>query len=85
MAIDLLEKLAEIPIPPAPLPQTFDREVNKRINSRLIVGQVLDLLLQGFVFGIVHFTWAALGVVRYTFTGKYEKPKNDRDQGDVTR
>ena len=83
MPIDLLEKLAEIPIPPAPAPQTFDREVNKRINSRLIVGQVTDLLLRGFVFGIIHFTWAALGVVRYTFTGKLETPKNNRDGRDM--
>ena len=79
MPTDLLERLAELPVPPAPPPQAFDREIHKRINSHLIVGQVLDLLLRGFAFGAAHFAKALLGLVRLTFTGKYEEPKNDRD------
>jgi hypothetical protein len=79
MPTDLLEKLAELPVPPAPAPQTFDRAIHKRINSRLIVGQVLDLLVRGFAFGVAHFAKAVLDVVRLTLTGKFEVSKNDRD------
>ncbi len=79
MPTDLLERLAELPVPPAPPPQVFDREIHKRINSHLIVGQILDLLIRGFAFAAAHFAKALLGVVRLTFTGKYEEPKNDRD------
>ncbi|HEY2827572.1 MAG TPA: hypothetical protein VGJ04_08235 [Pirellulales bacterium] len=79
MATDLLEKLADLPVPPAPPPLVFDREIHKRINSRLIVGQTLDLLLRGFGFGIAHFFKAVLGLIRLTLTGKLDAPKNDRD------
>jgi hypothetical protein len=79
MLTDLLERLAELPVPPAPAPQTFDREIHKRINSRLIVGQLSDLLLHGFAFAVGHFAKAMLGVIRLTLTGKFEAPKNDRD------
>lgn len=79
MPTDLLEKLAELPVPPAPARQTFDHEIHKRINSRLIVGQFFDLLLHGFAFGVAHFAKAVLDVVRLTLTGKFEVSKNDRD------
>ena len=76
MAMDLLEKLAEVPVPPAPPPKVFDRAIHRRINDRLIVGQVLDLTLRGFGFAALHFTRALLGLVRLTFTGKFDTPKS---------
>jgi hypothetical protein len=79
MATDLLEQLAELPVPPAPPPQTFDREIHRRINSRLIVGQVFDLSLQGFTYASANFAKALLGFARLTLTGKLDGPKNDRD------
>jgi hypothetical protein len=79
MPIDLLEKLAELPVPPAPAPQAFDKGIHERINSRLIVSQTADFLLRGFGFGVAHFSKALLGVVRLTLTGKFEALKNDRD------
>ena len=83
MAIDLLEKLAELPVPPAPPPQTFDKGIHERINSRLIVNQTGDFLLRGFGFGVAHFSKALLGLMRLTLTGKFEAPKNDRDSRGV--
>jgi hypothetical protein len=79
MPTDLLEKLAELPIPPAPPPKAFDRAVHRRINSRLIVGQMFDLLFHGFGFAIVHFAKATLGLLRLTFTGKLPV-KKEQDQ-----
>ena len=40
MSSDLFEKLADLPVPP--VPETFDRAVHERINSRLTAGQFLD-------------------------------------------
>jgi hypothetical protein len=77
---DLLEQLAELPVPPAPPPAVFDRGVHERINSRLIVGQVGDLLIRGSAFGFVHFAKALGGLLRLTLTGKLETPKNRRDR-----
>ena len=76
MPTDLLEKLAEVPVPPAPPPQVFDREIHRRINKRLVAGQVIELVSRGFVFAIAHFSKAILGLVRLTLTGKLEPPKD---------
>jgi hypothetical protein len=76
MATDLLEQLADVPIPPAPPQQQFDRAIHRRINDRLIVGQLLDLTLRGFGFAAVHFSRSLLGLLRLTFTGKFDAPKS---------
>jgi hypothetical protein len=83
MPTDLLEQLAELPVPPAPPPQVFDRAVHQRINSRLIVGQILDLLLRGFGYAIAHFAKAVFGLMRLTVTGKLPEVKQDRGQPPV--
>lgn len=80
MPVDLLEQLAEVPVPPAPTPQVFDRAVHQRINSRLIAGQIFDLLIRGSAFAMVHFAKAVVGVLRLTLTGKFETPKNGRNR-----
>jgi hypothetical protein len=79
MPVDLFEQLAELPVPPAPPPEAFDRAVHQRINDRLIVGQLLDFLLHGFGFAMTHFAKAILGLMRLTFTGKLDVPKNGRE------
>ena len=75
MATDLFEKLADVPVPPPPPAKQFDRAVHTKINDRLIVGQICDFWLRGAGFGIAHFSKALVGMLRLTFTGKFDKPK----------
>jgi hypothetical protein len=76
MAIDLLEKLAELPVPPPPAQEPFDRAVHRRINQRLLVGQIFDFSLRGCGFAAIHFAKAVVGCLRLTVTGKFDDPKN---------
>ena len=83
MPVDLLEKLeklAEIPIPPAPPPKVFDRAVHQRINSRLLVGQILEFMFRGCGFAMVHFAKAMIGAARFTITGKLGTPKDGQNR-----
>jgi hypothetical protein len=80
MSTDLLEKLAELPVPPPPPQRNFERAVHVRINNRLIVGHVIDFLVRGFAFATVHFFCALVGFVRLTLTGKMDLPKNGRNR-----
>ncbi|HZZ29990.1 MAG TPA: hypothetical protein VFE46_18485 [Pirellulales bacterium] len=83
MSTDLLERLAELPVPPPPPPKTFDRAVHQRINSRLIVGQILDLLFRGFGYAVLQFAKVTLSALQFTFTGKLPDNKHDRGQPPV--
>jgi hypothetical protein len=76
MGTDILEKLAELPVPPAPPPVSFDRALHQRINSRLLAEQFVDLLVRGFAYGIIHFSKAVIGLIRFTLTGRFESPNS---------
>ena len=83
MPVDLLEKLeklADIPIPPATPPKVFDRAVHERMNSRLLVGQILEFMFRGCGFALAHFAKAIIGAVRLTITGKLETPKDGQNR-----
>jgi len=75
MPTDLFEKLADVPVPPPPPSKQFDRAVHAKINDRLIVGQIFDFWIRGAGFGAAHFSKALVGLLRLTFTGKFDKPK----------
>jgi hypothetical protein len=76
MPRDVLEQLADAPVPP--LPATFDHALHDRLNRRLLVGQVIDLGMRGMGFTLAHFARALFGFLVLTVTGKFEAgPKED--------
>ena len=72
MPMDLFEKLADVPVPPPPPSQAFDRTLHKRINDRLFVGQLFDFVFRGCGYAALHFARASWAVLRLTFTGKLD-------------
>jgi hypothetical protein len=70
MARDFLEQLAEAPVPP--VPDSFNRALHERINNRLLVGQLVDLGLNGTGYTLEHFARAMAGFFTLTLTGKFE-------------
>jgi hypothetical protein len=78
MANDLLQRLADSPVPPPPA--EFDREVHRRLNSWLVLGQLLDLMFVGVPFVCVHFARAMMGVVVFSLTGRYETRRKEGSQ-----
>ena len=75
MAMDLFERLADMPVPPAPPEQQFDRAVHQRINQRLFWAQIFDFVVKGCGFALVHFTRGVAAALRLTVTGKLEGAK----------
>lgn len=70
MPRDVLEQLADAPVPP--MPAAFDHALHDRLNRRLLVGHVLDLGLRGMGFTLAHFARAMCGFFVLTVTGKFE-------------
>lgn len=75
MPRDVLEQLADKPVPPVPV--TFDRSVHDRLNRWLLVGQLLDLALKAMGYTLLHFSRAVLGLLTLTVTGKFEPGRKD--------
>jgi len=70
MAFDIFDDLAESPIPPPPA--EFDTLVHKRLNRRIVAGQMADLVLRGMPYALAHFAQAVAGAVRFTVFGDYK-------------
>lgn len=77
MSSDLFDRLAELPVPPAPAARQFNAGVHQRLNKRLLFGQLADLAVRGFGFAIWHMAGAALGFLKLTLTGKFEPGPDD--------
>lgn len=73
MASNLFEQLAEHEIPP--MPEDFDSSVHQRVNRSLVVLQMLDLLWRGLPLAFVLFGRAVIGMIVYSFTGKFPNEK----------
>jgi len=74
---DLLERLADRPVPPAPAAPRFNAQVHQRLNKRLLAGQLADLAVRGFGFAIWHLAHAAGGLLKLTLSGEFEPGPND--------
>jgi hypothetical protein len=76
---NLLEQLADLEVPPAPPAAQFDRQLHERVNRSLFVWQLVDLVVSGLPWAMLHFSRALVGLIVFTVTGQYEsKPKKPR-------
>ena len=76
MATELLDQLAETEVPPAP--KVLQQKVHREINQTLLIQQAAELCLRALPWVLLHFGQAVLGLVRYTWTQRYEP---DRRRG----
>jgi hypothetical protein len=77
MATDILEQLADTKVPPAPVEQ-LQKGFSERLNSRLLVQQLLDLMIRGVPYAAWHMLCGMIGVLYYTVVGRFAQPK-DKD------
>jgi hypothetical protein len=70
MALNLLEQLADLEVPPPPA--QFDNQLHERVNRSLLTWQLVDLLIHALPWTMLHFGRAAAGLFAYTLTGRYE-------------
>lgn len=75
-AMDPLEKLAEIEVPPVPAARTFTAGVRRKLHPRLLALHVLEFALGATSWALFHMAAALAAAVRYTLTGRW--PDRDR-------
>lgn len=73
MASGLLKRLAEQQVPPPP--DSFENELNNRLNDRLLFTQLVELVFGAMPSACLEFGRALVGLVVLTLTGN---PPGDR-------
>jgi hypothetical protein len=68
MVEDLLERLAEAEIPPAP--DELDRGVHRRVNRTLLAAHLADLAIRGAAWAAIQFLRPVAHLIVLTLTGK---------------
>jgi hypothetical protein len=79
MADDFLERLAELQV--AAPPAAFDRQLHHRLNQRLTIQHLLDLLVRGMPWALAHFGRAVVELCVFSVSGRFadERKKENRD------
>ena len=73
---NLLEQMSEIRVPP--LPEDFDRSVHQRLNKRLLLEHLADLLFRGLPTAVAHFAQPWVGLLVYSLVGRFELEQPDQ-------
>jgi hypothetical protein len=76
MAPDLLERLAEVEVPPPPV--AFDAQLHDKVNRTIVINQFVDLFASALPWAFAQMGRALLGFVAFTVTGRYESKSNKR-------
>jgi hypothetical protein len=76
MAPDFLEQLADFEVPPPP--SEFGRQLHQRMNRDLAIVQFIELLTVVLPAAVFEFARALSGLVRFSFSGKYELNEKKR-------
>ena len=76
MTDDLLERLAEAEVPPAPARLT--RDVHDSVNRNLLIAHLVDLGLNGMVHACGAFSKAVIHLIVLTTSGKFWQPTEKR-------
>jgi len=74
-AVDPLEKLAEIEVPPVPAAKTFTAGVRRKLHPRLLAAHILEFAFGATIWAVVHMAAALSAAARLTLTGRWP----DRD------
>ena len=80
MSKNLLDQLADTEIPS--LPTNLNRQVHRRLNIRLMLGQFFDLMVRGLPYTFFHLTQVLLGLVSFTLTGRHFNDSNSQSDSD---
>jgi hypothetical protein len=76
MASDLFESLADLEVPQPPV--QFDEQLHERVNRSLVITQMIDLFTGAVPYAALGFGRAALGMIVFTLTGRYEPKQKHR-------
>jgi hypothetical protein len=80
--MDVLERLADVAVPPVPPPRAFTEGVRRKLHPRLLALHVIEFACGAMAWSLVHLAAGLLAAVRYTVTGTWpETESRERRDG----
>jgi hypothetical protein len=74
--MDVLDRLADVAVPPVPARRSFTVGVRRKLNPRLLALHVVEFALGATAWAVVHMAAALLAAVRYTVTGSWPRGRS---------
>jgi len=71
--MDVLDRLADVAVPPVPAQRTFAAGVRRKLNPRLLALHVVEFALGATGWAVVHMAAALMAAIQYTVTGTWPK------------
>ena len=81
VAMDLLESLAEVDVPPVPTAPEFSAGVRRKLHPRLLAAHVAGFALLALPWAAVQFLTVVLAAVRYSVTGTWPSRRGAHARG----
>ena len=82
--MDVLDRLADVAVPPVPTQRSFTAGVRRKLNPRLLAVHVVEFALGATGWAVVHMAAALLAAVQYTVTGAWPKgPEQGETRGEA--
>jgi len=72
---NLLEQLGEFKVPP--LPNDFHGQLHRRLNDRLVITHLADLLLRGLPLAMLEFVRPVASLMLFSLSGKMDNKLTD--------
>jgi len=79
--MDLLEKLADVSVPPVPAAKTFIAGVRRKLHPRLLAVHIVEFAFGAMSCAVLHLFEALFGAMEYTLRGSWPEA-SIRDQID---
>jgi len=69
--MDVLDRLADVAVPPAPAQRVFTAGVRRKLNPRLLVVHVVEFAIGATGWAAIHMAAALLAALQFTATGSW--------------
>lgn len=73
MGRSVLERLAEVELPP--VPTAFESGVHQRLNDRLLHGHLVDFVVRAMPYAALHLAQSLGALLWYSLTGTFPREK----------
>ena len=83
--MDVLDRLADVAVPPVPASRTFTAGVRRKLNPRLLAMHVIEFALGATAWAVIHMAAAMLAAMQYTVTGSWPKDGCSEEARDDAR